>query len=415
MDNINQTAPIQQDPNLDQSQQQTNSEFAEKGPLFTSKMKRNLLLGCGVLFTLLIVAIAGIAAYQQMNKPPELTQEPPEVEPISPEDPVTDTPKFAYIKNDKNVWISNIEGEEKTSVIELPITSESSIISLSWKNENNLGYSTCDSRTNVCDLSTYNFDTKSITPILTTNGTTLTKFAWSPDERYLAYMEETGSNTHLRLKVGTVDKILRTVGTESDPRLTKTRIFFSDDSQYIIYSTYIREVIENRRGNDTINIYPVVYVYQVNGAQIDEIREATYPFLLDSSTLAYKLGNELVYKTIGTTQEATITSFSGYNPAMSFDKDQIAYWADEVGFNNVVLGVYETDRGIHRNILRGVILPTWVSEDKIVGIRADSCLGERCLLYEFQTTSMVIVDVNNGEVISVDQGKTLSEAAFYAN
>ncbi|PJA41230.1 hypothetical protein CO178_00665 [candidate division WWE3 bacterium CG_4_9_14_3_um_filter_34_6] len=57
-------------------------------------------------------------------------------------------------------------------------------------------------------------------------------------------------------------------------------------------------------------------------------------------------------------------------------------------------------------------MPVWISVDKIAGIQADSCFGEQCLLYKFQTASLVIVDITNGEVIPVDQGKSISKVVF---
>ncbi len=414
MDTLNQSAPT---PNNSADNQipnnnAQNSEFAEKGPLLNSRMKRNILIGCGIVAVLIAALFVGVFAYQQMNKPPAMMPLPPEPVVENPEPVRSDTPRFAYIKNEKNIWISNINGEEKFSILELPLTSKSRVVSLSWKDKDNLSYVTCDTSTSVCEISTYNFETKSIKPEVTSTGSTLTKFAWSKDGKYLAYIENRGKNTNLRLKLGTIDNILKTYVTDTeDASLSKSVVDFNDDSQYILYSSPELIVNENKSTTQTQS----VYIYQLNGAQIDEIKNVDYPFFIDNDTVAYKSNNRLVYKDVGTTDESAITDFAGYNPALSPNDNQIAYWRDEVGFNNVVLGVYESDKNIHRNILRGVILPVWVSPDKIVGIKADSCIGERCLLYEFQTTSMVIVDVNNGEVLSVDQGKSLTGVAFYAD
>lgn len=416
MDNINQSAPIENDQVDQQVPNNNSNEFAEKGPLFNSKLKRKVFIGAGIFVTLIALAIGGIVAYSQLNKPPELVPEPPKPAPESPEIVLSETPRFAYIKNSKNIWISNIDGGEKFSILELPLTSESSVVSTSWKDKDNLSYIVCDSSTKVCEISTYNFETKSIKPELTTTGSTITKFAWSKDTKYLAYIENRAGKINLRMKLGTVDNILKTFDAGEDPSNSKTVVGFNPNNQYILYSAPSVDIQYDARGNVTSQT-PIqsLYIFQLNSAQIDEVPNVTYPFFIDDNTIAYKSGSRLVYKEVGTTQESSITDFTGYNPALSPNENQIAYWRDEVGFNNVVLGVYESDTGIHRNILRGIILPVWVSPDKIVGIKADSCIGERCLLYEFQTTSMVIVDVNNGEVISVDQGKTLSGVSFYAD
>jgi hypothetical protein len=417
MDSINQTAEVQNThtENPVPNNQNNNTEFAEKGPLFTPKLKRKILLGFGIFGTVVLAVIAGSILFRQLNKPPELTPEPAVVPIENPEVVLSDVPRFAYIKNEKNIWISNIEGEEKFSILELPLTSESKVISLSWKDKENLGYVVCDSNTRVCEISTYNFKTKSIKPELVTSGSMITKFEWTKDQKYLAYMENRESKTNLRLKLGTIDTILKSFEAEADPSLSKSFVGFNQGDQYVAYSAPHTIVQYNQRGDEiSRSSSQSLYVYQLNGAQIDEASNVSYPFFLDENTIAYKSNNRLVYKDVGTTEESAITDFMGYNPALSPNEKQISYWRDEIGFNNVVLGVFESDRGIHRNILRGVILPVWVSDDKIVGIKADSCIGERCLLYEYQTTSMVIVDVNNGEVISVDQGKTLSGVAFYA-
>ena len=114
MENINQSAPIQNDQ-VNSQVPNNNEEFAEKGPLFNSRLKRRFLLATGIFVTLVAAAIGGIFAYNQLNKPPELVPEPPKLAPDSPEIVLSDTPQFAYIKNDKNIWISNINGEEKFS------------------------------------------------------------------------------------------------------------------------------------------------------------------------------------------------------------------------------------------------------------------------------------------------------------
>ncbi len=419
MDSLNQTAQIQDTQNPQTGNQipnnPNNTEFAQKGPLFTPKLKKKIFLGLGIFGTVILAVITGLVVFNQLNKPPELTPKPAEVPVESPEKILSDIPRFAYVKNQKNIWVSNIEGEEKFSILELPLTSESTVISLAWKDKENLGYCVCDSSTKVCEISTYNFKTKSIKPELVTSGAVITKFAWNKDQKYLAYMENREAKINLRLKLGTIDTILKSIDADVDPSLTKSFIGFNKGDQYVAYSAPHAIVQRNARGEEVSrSSSQSLYVYQLNGAQIDEVSNIAYPFFIDENTIAYKSSNRLVYKDIGTTEESAITDFLGYNPALSSNEKQIAYWRDEVGFNNVVLGVFESDRGIHRNILRGVILPVWVSDDKIVGIKADSCIGERCLLYEYQTTSMVIVDVNNGEVISIDQGKTLSGVAFYA-
>lgn len=417
MDTLNQTPETQPqtENNFEPNQAPNNPEFAQKGPLVNNRMKRNIALGCGIFALLVAVILAGVFAYQQLTKPPELTVEPPPPNIVEPEVVISDTPRFAYVKNEKNIWISNINGEEKFSILELPLTSSSVIMALAWKDNDNLSYSTCDTSSRVCEISTYNFGTRSIKPELVASGALITKLAWSDDQKYLAYIENRSKKTNLRLKLGTVDTILKTLDEGEDPSFSKTSVSFSPNSQYILYSTPHDIVTETRGREESRTPTQSLFVYQLNGAQIDEVKNVVYPFFIDDDTVAYRSGNRLVYKDVGTTDESAITDFAGYNPALSSNERQIAYWRDEVGFNNVVLGVYELDKGIHRNILRGVILPVWVSADKLVGIKADSCIGERCLLYEFQTTSMVIVDVNNGEVISVDQGKTLSGVAFYAN
>jgi len=127
---------------------------------------------------------------------------------------------------------------------------------------------------------------------------------------------------------------------------------------------------------------------------------------------SYKKDGKLLYKAIGEEGESEITNFIGYNPQVSPNGKSFAYWWNENNDLTVVLGVYDSKLNIHRNILRGIILPTWITQDKIAGIKADSCLGESCLLYQFQTASLAIVDILNGEVTPVDQAKSISNITF---
>lgn len=409
MDNIIQQNPITQEG-------QTSSEFAKKEPLIYPRTIKKVALGCvALLGVLIVIGSAGYAYSIIMNNRNQPEPE-PEVPVLPPEEPiVTDIPKFAYIKNQKTIFVSDTEAKDRRNIVEIPITSPDEFVALAWKNQNELGHSRCDVQIKSCEIAVYNFENKSIAPVLTSN-TLLTEFAWSPDQRYLGYIEAQGDRTNLRLKLGTIDTILKTFGYEADPSYSKSRVIFSSNSQYVIFSTIRKDITvgpDGRPTQEAARIYPAIYIYQVNGAQIDEITNASDPFLIDDQTIGYRRDGEVWYKEIGASDETAITALDGYNVHLSPSKTRLAYWKDDPTINSVVLVVFENDSQIHRNILRGVIMPEWISDDRVVGIKTDSCLGESCFLYEFKTASLVIVDINQGTVSSVDQGRTFSELVFF--
>jgi hypothetical protein len=172
---------------------------------------------------------------------------------------------------------------------------------------------------------------------------------------------------------------------------------------------------ETKSKENEIAIIPssTIEVYYVNGVKVEHIEGANDPFLLNDGKMGFKKDNKIVYRTIGKSDETVITSFNGFNSEISPNKNLIAYWYAEGNLSNVILGVFDSELNIHRNILRGIILPIWINNDKILGIKADNCLGgTSCQLYEFQTNSISLIDVEKGNVKQIDQGRKISEATY---
>ncbi len=408
--NQNQTGNAQQN-------QQQNSEFAEKLPLVMPKTIKKIIYIGSLIVGFIVLLTASIFVFTKLINKPKIIQKPEETEVETVVEKRTE-PIFAYIKNGNSIWAADIKGDNKERLVEIPISSSNEIIGLNWKDVNNLAYTNCTTEKSItCEILSYNFESRSITPEIRTESL-IADFAWSPDQSYLAYIENDGNDTILHLKMGTVDNRLKVFGYEEDETNTKSEVFFTKDNLYVVYATMRKDVpiVEDNRGRKEEQppvIYPAIYIYQVNGSPVDEITYAESPRLLDNQTIAYKKTDDsFVQRTIGDSAETEIANYVGYNPEISPDRKNIAYWRNEAGLNSVVLGVYELERKIQRNILRGVIVPEWISADEVVGIKADSCLAERCLLYEFKTASMVIVDINAGEVVPVDQAKTLTKAVL---
>ena len=401
--NTPQTKPIVND----------NTEFAEKLPLVPKKTIRIFLSGCLLIVGLMVILFSVNYVIKKSKVKPAPTPEAPVEEITETPTPTTELSIFAYVKNNNSIFVVNEDGKDKNMILEIPVSAEGSYTALSWKSKNNLSYSKCIST--GCEIMTYDINQKSIRPEISTSANSINDFAFSPDQKYLAYVATTGENANLRLKVGTIDTSLRAVTTPIDLTFTKTKALFNNSGQYVVFSLLEKEsipMISDGKNPVQIITYPVIYIYQLNGVQIDQIVGGSDPFFIDDNILGYKKDNKLVYKTIGESEESEITPFIGYNPEASPDKTRFAYWSNENGGKNVILGLYDSTQSIHRNILRGVILPVWISVDKIAGIQADSCFGEQCLLYKFQTASLVIVDITNGEVIPVDQGKSISKVVF---
>lgn len=388
------------------------SEFVQKQPLIEKSFYKKFFRGL-FLFIGLIVIIIGIMVFvaSQMKKPESQTPKPPEPE-KPPEVVVLETKYlFAYIKNGDSIFALADDFEEKILIAEVPVSADGTYTAISWKEPKVITYSKCLLAGNACEISSYDIVNNSLKPELVSIASRINSFEWSPDRKYIAYISEEAGQTNLRFKSGTIDTILESNPLAKDATNTYSKVMFTDDGQFLAFSSLVQKVVGGKDNEQIINS-PVVNIYRINGIQVDFIPNASDPFFMDNETIGYKKDGKLVYKTIGDTGESEITSFIGYNPQVSPSGESFAYWWNENNGLNVVLGVYDSKLNIHRNILRGIILPTWITQDKVAGIKADSCLGESCLLYQFQTASLSIVDISNGEVIPVDQAKSISNITF---
>lgn len=384
---------------------QSTSEFAEKLPLIDRSFYRKLFRGIFLIFGLITIGV-GVTVFIQSQKPgPIIPDEPPSPTENTPENIVQAPEKyiFAYIKNGNSIFAIKEKLQEKVMITEIPVSADGLYTAIAWKTPTTLTYSKCLTKGNACELFSHDIGNNSLKPELVSTASKINAFEWSPDLKYIAYISEEEGKTNLRFKSGTVDTLLKETNLVSDSTNTYASVLFSNDGQYFIFSSL------SQIGK---TISPSIYIYRINGIQNDFISEASDPFFIDNQTIGYKKDGKLLYKTIGEEGESEITNFIGYNPQISPDGKSFAYWWNENNGLNVVLGVYDSNQNIHRNILRGIILPTWITQDKIAGIQADSCLGENCLLYQFQTASLAIVDILNGEVTPIDQAKSISNITF---
>lgn len=334
--------------------------------------------------------------------------------------------KFAYVKDHSSIWIAPVSGEninsKKLKVFEI-FNKDEEITTIDWKDPDNITYSKCTKQT-TCEISTFDVKSKSTTPnIVDTDTKYIRKTGWSNDYKYFAYItvnnakselvKENLEETRLKIKSGSINNTLDSFYTESDPSNSQSRVIFTPDNEYVVFSTIEKEINVDPKDDKkyTTNSYPLILVYRLNGSKVDEIKNASDPFLLDVDILGYKKDDDLVYKKIGTQDESKITDFgTSYNAELSPNKKAVAYWKNEGGFSDVLLGLYDSVTDIHRNVLRGIVLPVWVNDTDVVGIKADGCLGQNCLLYEYQTTSLALVETTlGGKVQIIDQGKSISD------
>lgn len=403
------------DPNETQ-----NSEYVQKEPLVYKKTIIKILKISSIVILILAIFIVSyliiLAIIERLNNKPK---------PIIPAEETTqetkaDIPTIAYIKNKKSIWTADINGENKKMVLEIPTSSNQTFSALAWKNKASITYSKCSGGLgSSCSIETYNTETKAISmEVSSNNAGYVSQIKWSPKENYLAYISSTQGKASFKMKSGTVNN---TFG-DSFPVLldgmeTSSKILFSDNADYVIFSALKFYIIKDSY-RERQEKHDLIEVFKPNGVKVDSVIDASDPMLLDLERFAYKKSDQLFYKDIGIEGETKITDIKGSNPEVSFDKNKIAYWNEEGGFTNALLVVYESNRNIHRNILRGILLPKWVSDDKVVGIKAENCLGTNCQLYQFQTNSLAIVDVALATVSQVDQGTSINQVQYnewYAN
>lgn len=406
-----------------QNQEQTtptdsNSEMAKKEPLIYKKTIVKITMLVIAVFLSIGIVVSGIYAFktiQEAMKPPEIFE--PEPEP--PSEPVVEKkPVFAYIKDDTSIWMVDINGEDKIRLLEIPSGSKEKFVSVDWKSLNEASYVKFDGKASTVE--TLDIETKGIFTELANQTGKIENLSWG-GPNYLAYttINEDEDEMSFYLKTGTVISKLSTFTTKPGDTTLNTRVIFSNDDEYVIFSGIRIEIIDNGKNQKPTEL-PIkfIQVYQFNGTRVDQIDNASDPMVIDKDRIAFKYEGYLSSKYIGQNDITKITEMDGNNPTVSFDKSQYAFWSSTGGFSNALLVVYDTNLNYQRKILRGVLLPEWISSDKVAGIRADNCLGANCQLYQYQTNNLAIVEVSIGKVIEVDQGRSISSISYnpwYAN
>jgi hypothetical protein len=100
------------------------NEFAEKPPLLSPAYKKGLKIGLISCFGIMIFAIGGLIIYRQIQeiiKNKKLSSIDPNL--VANPTPTIDNTKineyFSYIKNKKEIWIVDTNGENKAMISEL--------------------------------------------------------------------------------------------------------------------------------------------------------------------------------------------------------------------------------------------------------------------------------------------------------
>jgi len=397
--------------------QNQNTEFAAKGPLFDkSTIKKFALMGVIGVLILMILIVAGITISQILKSKDELQETPINTtEPVVIEQP-KEKPHFAYIKNRKAIWIASTDGKDKNQILEIPAASSEYYTDIDWKTADILSYSKC-SDDNKCSIESFNTkDKSSIVEVSQNNGNgQISRIKWDPKAKYLAFIRYSQDDYTINFKAGTVTQVFKTLKAQMTDRDIDSKLTFDNQGQYLaIYLNY-KQIDEKDRNKEPI-IIPTIYVYQPNGVIVDEIAKAQDPDFDKEGNLYYISDGDIILKSIGESNATAVTQLIGRNITMSADSTLIAYWDDKGGFANSRLNIYDLKQDIHRNILRGIILPKWISANEVVGIKPESCIGASCQLYEFQTTSLYILNIQDtsaeNSVIQVDQGKTLSSLKY---
>lgn len=396
------------------------NEFAKKGPLLSKLLIKRIttviigvaLLAIGVSFIVPLTLDFFYKIKEESGKTePDLPLEPPI---INGNTETSELPVFAYIKDENSIWTANIDGQERTQLIEISKVDEEKITSTAWKNKDQISFSKCSNTNNKkgCEILLLTTTNKSQSLLITEqNSKNINTHAWGPDQKSIGYIKTTDKNLSFNLKIGTINNELETFLTEIDRSNVKSRVIFTEDNEYVIFSGIKKEIIPSKDDRDkpTIEIYPIISIYSLNGVQVDSIKNASDPFLIDNKTVGYKKDNRLMYRSIGTPDETEIATQAGFNPTISQDKKKFAFWSIETaGLQKVILQIFDSDLGIVRDVLRGIVLPTWLSDTKIAGIKVDDCLAESCLLYEFQTPGLVLINIDTSEAAIVDQGKSIA-------
>lgn len=402
---------------LNKDQNNNSSSYAKKESYLNIYRKQiNLILGIvGTIFLFTIIALL-IQTFKPSEDPGTIVNDSntnvnndnntidQNDEPI-----VTNTPttKIIYIKDQKEVWLYDVAKNDKELVVSVPQFSDKSelITAAAFKSDNEVTYSYCPGKKG-CTVYTTNLDTKGRkTEQEFKNVNRISQLEWGGEHEYLALITEEEATTNFLVKSGTIITPFKTFTTADDTTGLASSIRFDSKGDKVIFHGQQLQILNLGKRNEERNKISLVDVYKINGVQIDEATNAYDPLFVSDDFFSYRRGQGIYIKQIGEGGENLVTPNAGNSIEISPDKTQYAFWnAIDEGIRNVTLRIYDIKQNFTRNILRGIILPKWVTNTKLLGIKSESCLSDDCLLYEFQTAELILVDINSQETIIVDRG-----------
>lgn len=310
-----------------------------------------------------------------------------------------------YIKDKSQVWVYDINENSRQLIISVPqVDNNETITAAAFKSDNEVSYAYCPDN-DGCIVQTLDLDTKGIkTEYQSEKGETIRQIDWG-NEEYLGLIIENQDQTSFVVQAGTVENTFNLFNSVPDTSNINTKILFDSTGETVIFSA--ESLVTENAGtrNEKQFRRPIVEIFKINGLKIDQVLDAKDPIFVTDEFISYTKGQTIFIKKIAELGENIVTDNGGNSIEISPDKSQYVFWkASNDGSRNITMSLYDIQQNFTRNILRGIILPKWVTNTEIIGIKSESCLSNDCLLFEFQTAELIQLNIDTQATTVIDRG-----------
>lgn len=315
--------------------------------------------------------------------------------------PLNPNNRVAYVTGG-NVWVMNLDGTNKSQVT-VDGSEFGSYRNLTWKNSNELSYSSCYG--GECSILHFNLSNDIQYSLLSMQSPMINTMSWSPDgvHLYINYVKPDGSYESMRWEEGNKLTVLRQYTPPSGENFThddQIEYSFSYNGEYVAATnTFVStSEIEN------------VVIYDRKGKQISVISgETNLPDFTADSSVFFKTGDKYYKGKIGSIQSSVIIDgFEGIDADLSVDGTHLVYWQLRDGTHPYTL-YRNLDTGDLREIGTNFRVETWINESNILGYSVENVSG----VHQYDIQKLASTDLNGNLNILVDSNVSEFEVNEY--
>jgi hypothetical protein len=352
------------------------------------KKKRNCLVPFLIFLVIIFVIISGLLAYlyyksQQTDSTEETTvedspissEEDEEIEEVVVTVPESLRDKIIY-SDFYNIYIAEKDGSDEVQLTSYP--EEETVRDITLIDENNLGYFRCIPVEGDfgCEIFTIEINSKAISSVKDISADThISQLTWIDLNTYLyASVNEDWTIMTLTYETETGSEDIVSI-----PQNPAGRGGFIEDDVQLRFSPNAEKFYYIYTGGDDGFDFSV-YVYDLEGALVDEIEDATKPYWVDDATIVYRsYSNEaagyLYQRDLNTnlSEKLEQSTQSGYDPRVL--DQRIVYW-EASGTGKTYL--YDLESDSNEAFDGDTAFAFWLTEDEVIAAKTRACGASEC-------------------------------------